>query len=110
LPAVFGASSCDAALLDPDHREGAECLLFFLIREVLLGFSQGQPSSVRHRSSPSIQPQFPEDPLALPIDSAIEPEREYLWGRVIQKLVYNRLSSFYYTFGRAIENRSVVRT
>src|ERR1035441_2259033 len=45
-PVPVRGKLCSASvLLDPDQREGAECLLFFLLRKVLFGFSTPAPQS-----------------------------------------------------------------
>src|SRR4029077_3768388 len=62
-------SPCDV-LLGPDHREGAECFLSFLLRKVLSWFSTG--SSVGRRGPlPPIHPRIFPIP---PIDFAMEPQ------------------------------------
>jgi len=50
--------------------------LFFLLRKVLFGFSEGAPPvGCRRVHSHRFSHEFPEDPPILPIDSAIEPNK-----------------------------------
>ena len=51
--------------------------MFFLLRKVLFGFSEGAPPvGCRRVHSHRFSHEFPEDPPILPIDSAIEPKME----------------------------------
>jgi hypothetical protein len=65
-------------LLGPDHREGATMLLVFLLRKVLFWFSEA--AKYHRMQQPSIPPIPREEsrrsPIP-PIDSAIEPKKEY---------------------------------
>jgi hypothetical protein len=59
--------------------------LFFLLRKVLFGFSEGAPPvGCRRVHSHRFSHEFPEDPPILPIDSDIEPQEVGVVGADIE--------------------------